>query len=104
MLVGIRSAILSVTAQAKLVGVCHAQIIASWTAVRVVTVPTTHLSFTKWVMVRQAHLSALRLMTFQAGLVCLPGRLHNDLSFWNEILDRVYPAGTHQIETCFFRR
>ena len=63
-------------AEAELVSIRHAQIVAGGATVRIVAVCTTHFSFPKRMVVRQTHLATFGLVAPQASIVCLPARLH----------------------------
>jgi hypothetical protein len=103
MLVGKRPAILRVAAQTELVGVRHAQIVAGSAAMRIVAIPAAHLPFPQRVVVRQAHLAALGLVTAEARIIRLPPRLHHHLGFGHQILNRGYTArGRHVYESLGF--
>src|ERR1700687_517861 len=86
MLVGERSPILRVTTQTELVGICHPQVVPRSSTMRIVAVRATHLSFPQRVMVRQAHLRTLGLMTSQASIIGLPARLHQCFGLRDQVL------------------
>ncbi len=97
MLVGKRATILCMAAEAELVGIRQAQIVAGGATVRIVAVCTTHLSFPKRMVVRQTHLAAFRLVAPQASIICLPARLHHHFGFRNQFLHVGHAARSHHI-------
>ena len=99
MLVGKGSAILGMTAQTEPVGIRHAQIISRGSAMRIVAICTTHLSFPQRVMVRQAHLTALSLVAPQTSIVGLPARLHDGFGFRDQVLNVTHSRWGHHVQT-----
>jgi hypothetical protein len=84
-------------AEAELVSIRHAQIVAGGATVRIVAVCTTHLSFSKRMVVRQTHLAAFGLVAPQASIICLPARLHHHFGFRNQVLHVGHAARCHHI-------
>jgi len=97
-LVGKRSAILRMATQTELIHIRRPQVVAGRSAMRIVAVGTAHLSFPQRVVIRQAHFSALALVTAQASIVALPSRLHNCFAFRHEVLYGGYAARTHHVD------
>ncbi len=79
MLIGKRAAVLRVAAQAELVGIGCAEVIARGASMRIMAIRTTHLSVPQGMVVGQAHLATLRLVTLQASVIGLPPRLNDGL-------------------------
>jgi hypothetical protein len=86
------------TAQTELIHVRCPQVVTGRSAMRIVAVGTAHLSFPQWVVIRQAHFSALALVTAQASIIALPSRLHNCFAFRHEVLYGGYAARSHHVE------
>jgi len=84
-------------AEAELVRIRHAQIVAGGATVRIVAVCTTHLSFPKRMVVRQTHLATFGLVAPQASIVCLSSRLHHHFGFRNQVLHVADAALSHHI-------
>lgn len=89
MLVGKRSAILCVAAEAELICVRGAKIVSAGSSMRIMAVGALHLSFAQRVMVWHAHLRPLALVASQAGVIGLPVGLDNRLGFRHNGLDRI---------------
>lgn len=66
---------------------------------RIVAIGAAHLAFAQRVMIRQAHLPLLGLMTLQASVIGLPLGLNKRLSLRCEVLNRRDVALSHEIET-----
>lgn len=98
MLIGKGPAILGMTLQAKLIDVRRPQIVSGRAAMRIVTIRAAHLSFAQRVMVRQAHFTALRLVTFQASIVGLPPWLYECFRFRYKVLDVGDPSGSRHVD------
>ncbi len=99
MLVSERSAILRVATEAQLVRRRGAQIVARRSTMWVVAVRTTHFSFAQRVVVGQAHLSALGLVTSEAGIIGLPAGLHDRLRLRHETFHMADTRRRRHIET-----
>ena len=63
MLVGEGSAMLRMATQTELVAIGHAQVVPGRPTVRIMAICATHLSFPQRMVVRQAHLTPLGLVT-----------------------------------------
>jgi hypothetical protein len=63
MLVGEWPAILCMATQTELIGIGHAQVVPGRPTVRIVAISATHLSFAQRMVVGQAHLTPLGLVT-----------------------------------------
>src|ERR1019366_1582443 len=90
--------ILCVATQTELIHIRRSQVVAGCSAMGIVAVGTAHLSFPQWVVIRQAHFSALALVTAQASIIALPSRLHNCFAFRHEVLHGGYAARSHHVE------
>jgi len=74
-------AILCMATQTELVDVRRSQIVARWSAMGIMAVHTAHLAFPHGVVIGQAELRALGLVTLETGVVCSRPGAQNHVSF-----------------------
>jgi hypothetical protein len=98
MLIGKWAAILRMATQTELIHVRRPQVVTGRSAMWIVAVGTTHLSFPEWMVIRQAHFSPLALVTTQASIIALPSRLHDCFAFRHKVLRRAYVARSRHVD------
>lgn len=99
MLVHVGAAVLGVAAQAKLIYVGNSQVLPRRAAMGIVAVRAGDLSFLQRMVIRQAHLRALRLMALQARLVDLPPRREPHRAFRLQSLRERNATGSRGVES-----
>ena len=97
MLVGEWATILRMAAQTELITIRRTQIVAGRASVGVMAICATHLPFPQRMVVRQAHLAALGLVTAQASIIRLPARLHDHFGLRDQTLHCSFTTGSRHV-------